>query len=117
MKAIAFRGSIGCLCRQGALLLAVLGAALAGPPAACGQAAGNKQIEYQWDDGAEFGYSFDIEANVEGTLFTVKGTSIYRPAAGVQRGSGGTGTGTAFVVNKDGYLVTCSTWSTARRSS
>ena len=84
-----------------------VGGALAGPPAAWGQAAGNREVQYQWDDGAEFGYSFDIEANVEGTLFTVKGTSIYRPAAGQRPGAGGSGTGTAFVVNKDGYLVTC----------
>ncbi len=70
------------------------------PPAA-------PEREYHWDNGNQIAYTFEIEAEQEGVLFTVKGSSVYQPQPAASRGSSGVATGTAFVVHRSGYLLTC----------
>ncbi|MGA2064245.1 MAG: trypsin-like peptidase domain-containing protein [Thermoguttaceae bacterium] len=83
---------------------------IAVPPAVFGQSGGTAAFKYPWDKGDEVAYSYDIEAKTQGAASNFKGTCNYRPRAAAQADldqHSGTGTGTAFVVNSNGYLITC----------
>lgn len=69
-----------------------------------------EDLQYHWRAGDEFAYTFEIEADLGDHHQLIKGTNIVRvgpaPDERPSQGGGG-GTGTAFVVRADGYLVTC----------
>lgn len=77
--------------------------------ATCGENARRPKLQYSWTPGKDIAYRFEIEAEVQGSVITFKGTSVYRPRVTQNRANQReeTGTGTAFVVNNNGYLVTC----------
>ena len=76
--------------------LSALGAGAASPP----------EREYRWESGVDFAYTFEIEAEMGGLIYTVKGSSLYQPQPAASSGAG-LGTGTAFVIHRGGYLITC----------
>ncbi len=83
---------------------------LAAAATAVGQPANTTAFKYPWDKGDEVAYSYTIDTRIDGKATNFKGTCNYRPRkaadADLDRRSG-TATGTAFVVNSNGYLVTC----------
>jgi len=69
-------------------------------------------LEYRLRSGDEYAYSFNVEAEIGSQVLQIKGGSIYkasqaRGAATDDDDQPRTGTGSAFVVNSNGYLVTC----------
>ena len=109
-------------------LLVVVATLMAGHETAVGQTRSAAGLQYPWSKGDEIAYSFDIEAQVQGSVMNIKGSCNYRPRKAGESdadGRSGTGTGTAFVVNGNGYLVTCATsfkavpslWSSWARTS
>jgi S1-C subfamily serine protease len=68
------------------------------------------ELEYRWADGGRYAYSFNIEAEVGDEKLRAEGASVYEASeAGASESTDeeATGTGTAFVVHSDGYLLTC----------
>lgn len=63
--------------------------------------------EYRWKNGAQFAYAFEIETEMEDSIYTIKGTSVYDPQQAASHDKGTMGTGTAFVIHRNGYLITC----------
>lgn len=77
-------------------------------PVAAAQA-GNV-LRYKWEPNREYPYKFSIEANLGEVVERTTGVCIYRVSnkpAGPTIEFRQKGTGTAFVVSADGYLVTC----------
>ncbi len=71
--------------------------------------AGNA-LRYKWEPNREYPYKFTIEANLGDVTERTIGVCIYRVSnkpAGPTIEFRQKGTGTAFVVSADGYLVTC----------
>ena len=71
--------------------------------------AGNA-LRYRWEPNREYPYKFTIEANLGDVVERTTGVCIYRVSnkpAGPTVEFRQKGTGTAFVVSADGYLVTC----------
>lgn len=67
-------------------------------------------LRYKFEPNREYPYKFSIEANLGDAVERTEGTVIYRvsklpPPISVE--SKQEGTGSAFVVSSDGYLVTC----------
>ncbi|MGD0900572.1 MAG: trypsin-like peptidase domain-containing protein, partial [Thermoguttaceae bacterium] len=87
-----------------------LGLLIVFPPTVLGQTGGAAAFKYPWDKGDEVAYSYSIDAQIQGAATNFKGTCNYRPRkagnADLDHESG-TATGTAFVVNSNGYLITC----------
>ena len=87
------------------LLSTFLGVAASGT---AGYGAG--ELRYRLKDGQKLAYSSQVEATVGGDVYTVEGTSLYAVhVAYASRHSSKpeTGSGSAFVVHADGYLITC----------
>ena len=71
--------------------------------------AGNA-LRYKWEPNREYPYKFTIEANLGEVIERTTGVCIYRVSnkpAGPTIEFRQMGTGTAFVVSADGFLVTC----------
>ena len=67
-------------------------------------------LRYKWEPNREYPYKFTIEANLGDVVERTTGVCIYRVSnkpAGPTIEFRQKGTGTAFVVSADGYLVTC----------
>ncbi|RLT01293.1 MAG: hypothetical protein DWI21_19230, partial [Planctomycetota bacterium] len=67
-------------------------------------------LRYQWQPNREYPYKFSIEANFGDVIERTEGVCIYRVAptpAGPIIEFKRQGSGTAFVVSADGFLVTC----------
>ena len=67
-------------------------------------------LSYQWREGREVGYAFKLDAIIDDETYTTSGVSILLPSkstASDEDGESGGGTGTGFVIRKDGYLITC----------
>lgn len=87
------------------LLSTFLGVAASGT---AGYGAG--ELRYRLKDGQKLAYSSQVEAAVGGDVYTVEGTSLYRVSvayASRHSSKPETGSGSAFVVHADGYLITC----------
>ncbi len=98
---------VGILCVTG---LAVLRAAEPSVPSG-GAAQGNDtRLRYRWKKDEPYAYRFRIEMAVgDDRVVTTDGSIMYkaRPASEVVPEEESEGTGTAFVVGSDGYLVSC----------
>ena len=82
------------------------------PPAPSGAAAGGPEtrLRYRWKRDERYAYRFRIEMDVdEDRVATTDGSITYtaRPASEVLPQEEQKGSGTAFVVNSDGFLVSC----------
>ena len=70
----------------------------------------NNALRYKWEPNREYPYKFSIEANLGEAIERTDGVCIYKISTAL---AGPTvefrqkGTGSAFVVTADGYLVTC----------
>ena len=83
---------------------------IAVPSAVVGQSNSDPAYQYPWEKGDEVAYSYNIEATIQREAAHFKGTARYRPRPAGKADldhESGTGTGTAFVVNSNGFLVTC----------
>ena len=93
------------------LFVAVAWIAAAFGPAARADAPANDEWCYRWAKGEHYSYRISCSAKIDDIELVISGTNTYslgRPLDG--RGFGGEflqGSGTAFVVSADGYLVTC----------
>lgn len=70
----------------------------------------NSVLRYKWQPNREYSYKFNIEANLGQVVERTEGVCSYRVApqpAGPSIEFKQQGTGTAFVVTTDGFLVTC----------
>ena len=69
------------------------------------------QLRYRWEAGRQYTYSVKIELEPDpDVLVTFSGNSSYslgQPVTKKHEGDSGKGTGTGFVVNSSGYLITC----------
>jgi S1-C subfamily serine protease len=74
---------------------------------------GDNELSYRWKDGQQYAYRFFCKAQIGETLLESTGTNTYtigRSPDAIplpEDSEGGRGSGTAFVVSPDGYLVTC----------
>ena len=70
----------------------------------------NSALRYKWQANREYPYKFSIEANLGEVIEKTEGVCIYRvspqPAGPIVEFKE-QGSGTAFVVSADGFLVTC----------
>ena len=70
----------------------------------------NNALRYKWQPNREYSYKFHIEANLGDVVERTEGVCSYRVSpqpAGPSIEFKQQGTGTAFVVTTDGFLVTC----------
>ncbi|MBC7820152.1 MAG: trypsin-like peptidase domain-containing protein [Planctomycetaceae bacterium] len=70
----------------------------------------NNALRYKWQPNREYSYKFNIEANLGDVVERTEGVCSYRVSsqpAGPSIEFKQQGTGTAFVVTADGFLVTC----------
>ena len=70
----------------------------------------NTALRYKWQPNREYSYKFSIEANLGEVVERTEGVCSYRVSpqpAGPNIEFKQQGTGTAFVVTDDGFLVTC----------
>jgi S1-C subfamily serine protease len=70
----------------------------------------NNALRYKWQPNREYSYKFNIEANLGDVIERTEGVCSYRLSpqpAGPSIEFKQQGTGTAFVVSADGFLVTC----------
>ena len=70
----------------------------------------NNALRYKWQPNREYSYKFHIEANLGDVVERTEGVCSYRvspQSAGPSIEFKQQGTGTAFVVTTDGFLVTC----------
>ena len=70
----------------------------------------NNALRYKWQPNREYSYKFNIEANLGQVVERTEGVCSYRVSpqpAGPSIEFKQQGTGTAFVVTTDGFLVTC----------
>lgn len=70
----------------------------------------NNALRYKWQPNREYPYKFSIEANMGDVIERTEGLCTYRVTAdpaGPKVDFKQQGTGTAFVVTADGFLVTC----------
>ncbi len=70
----------------------------------------NNALRYKWQANREYSYKFNIEANLGDVVERTEGVCSYRLSpqpAGPSIEFKQQGTGTAFVVTADGFLVTC----------
>ena len=70
----------------------------------------NNALRYKWQANREYSYKFNIEANLGDVVERTEGVCSYRVSpqpAGPSIEFKQQGTGTAFVVTADGFLVTC----------
>ena len=73
----------------------------------------NNDLYYRWQDGQQYSYRVTCKAEIGDTLLELSGTNTYTAGHPPVANSFGTppearrGSGTAFVVSADGYLVTC----------
>jgi S1-C subfamily serine protease len=70
----------------------------------------NNALRYKWQPNREYSYKFNIEANLGDIIERTEGVCSYRVSpqpAGPSVEFKQQGTGTAFVVTTDGFLVTC----------
>lgn len=70
----------------------------------------NSVLSYKWQPNREYSYKFNIEANLGDLVERTEGVCSYRVSPQPARPSTEfkrQGTGTAFVVTPDGFLVTC----------
>ncbi len=69
------------------------------------------ELCYRWRDGQQYSYRISCQARIDGTQVDIRGSNTYtvgRPSSALAAGSDATpGSGTAFVVSPDGYLITC----------
>lgn len=69
-----------------------------------------EDLGYNWRLGEEFAYAYRIKAEVGDVVRVIRGVTVFRVGSAAvdnlaQKPS--KGTGTAFVVHRDGYLMTC----------
>ena len=101
-------------------VLAFLCVLMAVPSAVFAESNSAPVYQYPWEKGDEVAYSYTIDATIQREVAHFKGDCTYRPRHAGEADmdhESGTGTGTAFVVNSNGFLVTCGTSFTAGRSS
>ncbi len=70
----------------------------------------NNALRYKWQPNREYSYKFNLEANLGDVIERTEGVCSYRVSpqlAGPSIEFKQLGTGTAFVVTADGFLVTC----------
>lgn len=77
-----------------------------------GATAKDATVRFAWQKGREYPYEFSLEASLPDRLESTSGICVYRMnESSIQellpQLSGPTGTGTAFAVSPDGYLLTC----------
>ena len=104
---------IAVFCGATAALLSVW-LALAGDAAeSTGAAPSDNELCYRWNAGERYSYRISCKAEVGDTLIELTGTNTYTfgPSHPVRPFFGefdsGQGSGTAFVVSADGFLLTC----------
>jgi S1-C subfamily serine protease len=69
------------------------------------------ELCYRWKNGQQYAYRISCRAEIEGTVLEATGSTTYtvgRPPSALRAASEAKpGSGTAFVVSPDGYLITC----------
>ena len=82
------------------------------PVAAPSASVASGGLHYQWEPGQRHAYEFSIGREYKETRQRTEGEMVYTRSAAEEPPAGGPteekGTGTAFAVAPDGYLVTCS---------